>query len=143
MSDLCQTYVALMVWLWCTYVNVGTCIMKFLRGSILFYQLNAKNYCALEKTTPKEKRLSRLEELKSKLNYERVESGSKGGFRKRLARNPTPLDLRIYAFNLFCGVFFNHFSIQRQSGLSVYKVKDVCLSRRGEASTTRYRQAHV
>ena len=87
MSDLCQTYVALMVWLWYTYVNVGTCIMKFLRDSILFYQLNAKLYCALEKQL-RNKKAPPFGRVKSNVNYERVESGSKGGFRKRLSAKP-------------------------------------------------------
>ena len=71
-----------------------------MKGSIVFYQLNAKLYCALEKQLQKQK-APPFGRVKSNVNYERVESGSKGGFRKRLARNPTPLDLRIYAFNLF------------------------------------------
>ena len=55
-----------------------------------------------------------------------------GAFASGSARNPTPLDLRIYAFNLFCGVF---------SIISPFKGKAVCQFTKSQACACHRRGA--
>ena len=58
------------------------------------------------------------------------------------ARNPTPLDLRIYAFNLFGELFQSNSPFQKVS-LSVYKISGVCLSSTERSDVDLYQDKHT